>query len=67
MGTRPSMTSDTSADSDDARGKPPAFGLDELARRAKGAKARPAPDGEPFKEGEGVVFPVDAPDTASED
>lgn len=61
------MTSSTSGDSGDARAKPPAFDLAELARRAKGAKARPAPAGEPFREGEGVEFRPDDPDVASEE
>lgn len=67
METRPSTTSSTSAGSGDARGRPPAFDLAELARRAGGAKARPAPAGEPFREGQGVDFPVDDPDVAAED
>lgn len=58
------MTSSTSDASGAAPGKPPAFDLSELARRAGRARPRPSSGKEPFREGEGVEFPVDDPDEA---
>lgn len=62
------MTRTTSGSSGDDRAEPPAFDLRTLADRAAAARPKPPrPAGDPFREGEGVVFPVDDPDVASED
>lgn len=68
MERKPSTTSNTSNASGAGPGKPAAFDLRLLAQRAAVARAARPPSGEePFREGEGVDFPVDDPDVAAED